>query len=302
MSRFETSWALFRRSMSVIGRNKKLLIFPIFITALTLVIMLFFIVPLAFAPTGHEVNTVAHWKALYNNAVITDADGEPVGLQPIYYGYAVAIYFASIFLATFFNVAFYSQIMEALRGQCVSVGRGLKVAFGKLGPIFMWSLMSGIVGLLIKRLEERFGFVGKLVIRLIGMAWSIACVFVIPVIVLEKETSSPVQFLKKSAITLKNTWGESLVGYMGVQFGGAIVFFLCLAASGAGVYFGVTLHNVWIAASAVAVSVVVLICFFYVLNIASQIYLCALYLYASGGTPPEPYNVELMNAAWKTKK
>jgi hypothetical protein len=301
MSRFATSWMLFKRSMSVIGQNQKLLLFPVVITILTCIIMVFFVVPVAFVPTGHAVTSSAHWEALFRNTVTVDAQGEPAGLKPVAYAYLVAIYLASVFFATFFNVAFYNEIAHALRGEGVSLGRGLKVACSKVGAIFMWSLLTGLVGLLIKRLEQRFGVVGRWIVKLIGMAWSIASVFVVPVIVMGEPTADPIKLLRSSAATLKKTWGESLVGYAGVQFGGAMVFFGCLALSAAGVVAGIWLKLAWLAVAAVALSVLFLFGFFYVLNIASQVYLCALYLYASAGSAPAPYDDDLMNVAWKSK-
>ena len=44
-----------------------------------------------------------------------------------------------------------------------------------------------------------------------------------------------------------------------------------------------------------------MIAFFYLLNVAGQVYRGALYLYAAEGTAPGPFNAEQMNAAWKMK-
>ncbi|HRU05899.1 MAG TPA: DUF6159 family protein [Candidatus Brocadiia bacterium] len=84
-------------------------------------------------------------------------------------------------------------------------------------------LFTGLVGLLIRTLEERIGLLGRWIIKLIGLAWSVASVFVVPIIVLGQEGTSPLRMLKTSAGTLKKTWGESLLGCMGVQFGGLVM-------------------------------------------------------------------------------
>ena len=47
----------------VIVRNKELLIFPIFISAPTLVIFLFFFAPAALYPTGFAYTSGQHWHA-----------------------------------------------------------------------------------------------------------------------------------------------------------------------------------------------------------------------------------------------
>jgi len=38
------------------------------------------------------------------------------------------------------------------------------------------------------------------------------------------------------------------------------------------------------------------------LGVISHVYLCALYIYATEGVVPEPYNQDLMDRAWKVKK
>jgi len=40
----------------------------------------------------------------------------------------------------------------------------------------------------------------------------------------------------------------------------------------------------------------------YVMSVASQIFRCALFLYASQRVLPQPYTPEMMQLAWKIKK
>jgi hypothetical protein len=42
--------------------------------------------------------------------------------------------------------------------------------------------------------------------------------------------------------------------------------------------------------------------FSYLMGVASQIFRCALFLYASQGTLPQPYTEEMVALAWKVKK
>ncbi len=166
----------------------------------------------------------------------------------------------------------------------------------------MWTLFAGLVGYIIKTLEERFGLVGQLIMRLLGTAWSIACVFVIPVLITEEESSNPLTVLKRSALTLKKTWGESLIGYAGVSFGNLLVLLLSLVWLGAGIAVAVALHLYWLIAVNVAVWLVAIFLWAYLLSVASQIFRCALFLYASQGTLPHPYTDEMVALAWKMKK
>jgi len=40
----------------------------------------------------------------------------------------------------------------------------------------------------------------------------------------------------------------------------------------------------------------------FLISMATHVYRCALYVYASEGVIPEPFTAELMDAGWKVKK
>lgn len=324
MDRFRRSWELARTSFYVMMRNKTLLLFPILITVLTIFMVILFMMPVAFQPTGHSYFSPQHWEAVGKSVVNyqshTTQTESPAGapgphsssynsnwsvntnIKPIAAVYFAVMYFASMFLATFLNVAFYHEIMNALNGQPVSIMEGISFAFRKWKIILMWTLFAGIVGFIIKSLEERFGWFGEIIMRMIGAVWSIACVFVIPVIVTEEETANPITVLKKSAQTLINTWGESLIGYVGVSFGGTLVTLFSVFWLGAGIAAAVWLQSILLGAAVVLCWLMVVCIFSYLVSVASQIFRCALYLYASQGALPHPYTEDMMALAWKTKK
>ena len=290
-------------------KDKQLLLFPILTTACTVLIGVLFLFPIAFQPTGHSYVSAAHWKAV--GSTLYYSDGGNYGhsgqmavrsIKPLALVYFGVTYFASMFVATFFNVAFYQQILNALNGEPVSIGAGFRFAATKWKPILMWTLFAGLVGYIIKALEERFGLVGRLVMRLVGTAWSIACVFVIPVIITSEKSSNPLSVLKESALTLKNTWGESLIGYVGVSFGSAIIVLLSLVWLGAGIAISVSLQLYWLTVLVVLAWVAAMVLWAYVMSVASQIFRCALFLYASQGTLPAPYTNEMVTLAFKMKK
>jgi Family of unknown function (DUF6159) len=324
MDRFRRSWELLKSSFAVMVRNKTLLAFPILITAFSIFMAIFFFTPVAFQRTGYGYGTAQHWEAVgqrISSFVINYRDvstpASPDGsrgfsreqsfnvnfgkIKPLTLAYFAIMYFTSMFLATFLNVAFYSEILNALRGQPVSIQSGLRFAATKWKIILAWTLFAGLVGYIIKTLEENFGFVGEWVMRLIGAAWSIACVFVIPVIITEHETANPFLVLKKSATTLTKTWGESLIGYVGVSLGGSIILLFSLLWLGSGIAVAAMLHSLWLGAGVVLMWLVAIIIFGYLMSVASQIFRCALFLYASEGSLPHPYTTDMVNLAWKTK-
>ena len=302
--KFRRSWQVFRNSLSVMGRHPKLLVFPLVTFGCTVAIALFFFAPAVLLPTGHPWGTGAHWLAVADRwGHLVAGDGHTQHWQPklVTYLYLAAIYFVSMVSATFFNVAFYNEIIQALAGGRVSIRSGLGFARRRLRSIVLWSLFAGAVGLLIRALEERFGWVGRMVMRFVGMAWSVASVFVIPVMIREGN-ANPLALLKNSAATLKKTWGEALIGYVGVGLvSGLVLLGSFLFVLGAGVLALWAHHPLWLVPLGL-VWLLGIIAFGYAVGVANDIYRCALYVYASEGVVPEAYSAELMDAAWKVKK
>jgi hypothetical protein len=206
-----------------------------------------------------------------------------------------------MFMATFFNTAFCHEILEALRGGEVSVMGGLKFAAGKSVSILLWSVLAGIVGYLIQQLEQRLSFVGKILVRIVGVAWSVAAVFAIPVLI-EKETTNPLEILRDSAQTLRKTWGETLAGYVGLQAAGFLIVLMSVMFLIAGMWAAAQTHSGAFIVGVAGAWLVGTFGMLYVAGVAGQVFRCALYLFASTGNVPDGYDRDAMDAAWRVKK
>lgn len=295
---------LFKSSLNVILRNKELLIFPIVTSIATVVIFLFFFAPAALWPTGHSYFSAEHWHALsgfyLQPAKVHGHDG--VGPTPFAVAYVIFLYFISMFTATFFNVAFYNEILAALNGEAVSLSRGLKFACSRWQAILMWSLFAGLIGLILKSIERRNNIISSIVARVLGVAWSIASVFVIPIIIRDAETNNPITMLKKSAGTVKRVWGEGLIGYIGIGAINSIVMLFSMILVGGAAFVSTQLHNFWLLGIVIAVWFVSMMIWSYLMNVAGLVYKGALYLYAAEGTVAEPYDQQMLDSAWRYKK
>jgi hypothetical protein len=293
--------------------HPKLLVFPLVISLFTLAILLFFLAPVALQPTGHKYSESAHWQAVADSiftrkstdqASTENSDEQTREARQLTAAgvvYFTLLYFVAMFLATFFAAAFYHEILSALQGGDVSVMGGLRFAGTKLPAILMWSLFAGLVGYLIRLLEERVGLIGRWVLRIIGVAWSVAAVFAIPVIVAEHE-QNPVAILKRSAAMLKKTWGESIAGYLGIQVGAAVMVLATMVLFIAGGFAAARLQSPALMLGLGAFWIVCLFAFLYALGVANSIYRCALYLFAAQGEVPGYFHRESMDLAWKLKK
>ena len=182
------SWQLFRTSVTVIRTHPKLLIFPIVTGLLTLIIAMFFLGPIIL------VLLAPHWMHGPNFQAITErlgafhlrpGAGFNLQIQPVAWLMLAGVYLLNVFLAALSSVAFNSEIFEALAGRPVSIRHGIDVACRRWKSILLWSILAGSVGLVIRALEERFAFFGRIVAGMIGLAWSVASIFAIPVLVRE---------------------------------------------------------------------------------------------------------------------
>jgi hypothetical protein len=315
-TRISRSWRIFKNSLAVLSQNKKLVIFPIlsttFLVAIALIIFgsaaSFFMLN---ENAGMHLQNLTERRQVKTHAVSTasasqteaEADNQETITEKAG-GIAVLFvaYFISIFLATFFNVAFFSEIFHGLQGEPVFIARGFKFALSKAGSIAMWALLAASVGTLLKLLEERLGWLGQIVVRLIGLAWNIVTIFAVPVIICEEDSKNPLKNLKRSAGIIKETWGESLVGFLGISAISTLLLLpIILTAAVLGIV-AVFLQNFWALGAVIVIAIVSIAIISMLLGIAQKIYIASLYLYATEGFLNDAYDQELMQAPFKTKK
>ena len=139
----------------------------------------------------------------------------------------------------------------------------------------------------------------KVIRGIIGMAWNLVTIFVIPGLVYYG--LGPKDAIKKSVDTLGKTWGESIVRHFGMGFI-QFLFFLLGAGIGAGLYFITSSLGVTGIIITVAVVFVYFLILSLVFNVANSVYNTALFVYADTGKIPTGYNQNLMSNAFKTKK
>ena len=109
---------------------------------------------------------------------------------------------------------------------------GLREALSCFPQILGWAVVSATIGVILKAIERRSGFVGNMVARMLGLAWSVATFLVVPVLVAERK--GPLEAVQASVQLLRRTWGEDLLA--GVGFGLLYFFWAipgCLPSSSA---------------------------------------------------------------------
>jgi len=209
-------------------------------------------------------------------------------------------YFANYFVIVFFNCALVACAMIRFRGGNPTVRDGLTAARERLGLIAGWAFLAATVGVILKVIEERVGFLGKIVIMILGAVWTIATFFVVPVLV--AENLGPVDAAKRSAEMVRKAWGESIVGNVGI---GLLTFLAMLLLVGpCAVLFAVLAlktGSITIAILGAILTVALAVTIQLVSSALTSILLSALYLFASGEKVPPGFDPARLQGAFVGK-
>jgi hypothetical protein len=156
----------------------------------------------------------------------------------------------------------------------------------------MWAVVAATVGMVLRAIHNRVGFIGKILASLMGAAWSLATFFVVPVLVLEDRSIS--DSFKRSVSVFRETWGETVVGGTTLGAAAACAWFTLIAVT------GLLAWAVGMAALAVFFAgAVVLMVFFSALQ---GVYVASLYRFATGGGSTSGLDSTLLGQAFLPKK
>lgn len=193
--RLSNGWALGKTSLKTIQENPALMLFPVMSGgALILVSISFF--GGGYFLFGEEIMAIAD-------------DGAAVGsLDFMTYLLAFLFYLVNYFVIVFFNVGLVHCSRMALEGRETSFTEGFQYAQTRISTILAWAFLAATVGMILKAIQERAGAFGNIISGIIGMVWGVATFFVVPVIAYEDV--SPIEAVKRSALVMKEKWGESI--------------------------------------------------------------------------------------------
>jgi hypothetical protein len=274
--RISRSWTLVKASAAVLRSDKELLLFPVISAFATLLVLATFMVP------------VLGLKLF---------EGDTIGPLGAVVGFL--FYLCQYFVIFFFNTALVGAAMIRLEGGDPTVADGLRIARSKIGVILGYAAIAATVGLILKAIEERAGAIGRIVIGLVGMAWTLATFLVVPVLV--ARDVGPLDAVKESVELLKRTWGENVAGNVGIGLAFGLLTALVVLAVVALVVGAAFVGG---AKLAILVGVVgaLAIAFVAVLQAAlSGIYSAALYRYAVDGQAPAGFGTGQLESAFRPK-
>jgi hypothetical protein len=279
--RFARSWQLVKASAAVLRQDRELLVFPLVSTLAMLLVVATFVTPLV----------------AFGWAEPTEQGGEP---PPAVYALAFAFYLVQYFVIFFFNSALVGAALIRLEGGDPTVADGFRIAFSRIGSILGYALIAATVGLILRAIEERVGFVGKLVAGLLGAAWTVASFLAVPVLV--SRDVGPIDAVKRSVELLKRSWGENIIGNAGIGLAFGLITFL-VAFSGFGLALvlaaGTESSGTFVVVAGLTVVAVLLLAL--VQAALSGVYQAAVYRYAEHGNAGGAFDDRLLGAAFRPR-
>lgn len=278
MSRLARSWEMTKTSFSVIKQDKELLWMPVLSFIATLVAVAA-ILGLGFV------------GGLFGQ-VTSEAGVDIIGLL-----WAFSLYLAVAFVQVFFHAATVAGAHERLSGGDPTVGSALGKAWKHVGRLFLWSIVVATVNVILQIIRERAGFVGQIMAGIAGVAWNLATYFVVPILLFEDKGIG--ESLKRSGGLFKKTWGESVVGEIGI---GWAAMFVSIAVLFVGIAITVGLGAVLAVPGLVigiVLTVAALIVTAVVFSVAQAVYKTALFRYAQQGHAGGPFQDMTMANAWR---
>ena len=281
--KFARSWGLMKASAAVLRSDKALLAFPLLSGLCSLVVAASFLVPVALAVIASDGGTLDQHR-----------------WSPVTWLVMFAFYLVQYFVIVFFNTALAGCALRHLRGEPTSLSDGLALARSRWASILGYALIAATVGLVLRALQERLGLLGRLVVGLLGLAWTVATFLVVPV--LASQEVGPVDAVKRSVELLKRTWGENLIGNVGLGAAFGLITFLAVLLGALLVGGAIALHSLPAVVTAAVVVVVALMLLSLVQASLQGIYAAALYRYAEGGEAGAGFEPALLQGAFRAKK
>jgi hypothetical protein len=275
--RIKRSFDLVRASAGVLRQDNHLMLFPVISAIAWLLVVGAFALPLF----GYEA---------------IDGLGRGGACSVAFLFYVV-----QYFVIFYFNTALVGAVMIRLDGGSPTLGDGLRIANSRLGAILGYAVISATVGVILRAIQERVGFIGRLIVGLIGASWALATFLVVPTIVMRDRGA--VASISESTALLKRTWGENVVGQVGlgaafglVYFGlagGAVVLAMLLLAAG-------TVSPVLFVLFAAVVVLAFLACVLFQATLTG-IYSAVLYRYASDGSDTPGFSGDVLASSFQRK-
>ena len=278
MNAFTRSWELVKASWSVLRDDKELMIFPVISSIAVVLVMVSFAVPMFLAGVFEG--------------------GLAGGLPVVGFVLAFLFYVVQYVVIFYCNSALIGAAMIRLDGGQPTLGDGFRIASERFSSIVGYALISATVGVILRSIAHR-GFIGRLIASVLGFGWNLATFLAVPVLVVEG--IGPVEAVKRSTQLLKKTWGEQIVGNIGIGLAFGVLTVVTTFAFLGALFAAISTQVPALIVAAVAIFIVALVALGLIGSTLSAIYTAAVYRYAVKGDGGAAFPPALVSEAFRAK-
>ncbi|MCY3584713.1 MAG: DUF6159 family protein [Acidimicrobiaceae bacterium] len=276
MGRFANTWRLTKNSWSLLKQDRELLWLPV-LSMLTILAIVAAAAVVGFVTGSFDASGGA--ESVEGSAVV-------LGLVFAFVATATVVYFEGALVA---------GAHERMTGGDPTVRSAMSKAASRLPSLLGWALITMTVGLVLRFLRERLGWLGQMLTFLAEAAWGVATYLVVPAIIIDDFRSFA--SVKHSMSLVRRTWGENLIaqagfGLLGFVIALPIILVAVLIATlvpGIGLYIGIAVGVIGVLAVSVVVSAL------------SLYFKTALYEYATDGVAHGGFDIDEMEASFRSK-
>ncbi len=260
---FGRSWNLMKQSFSVLKKDKELIAFPILSGVFAAIVIVSFLIPIFVV------------ESLFDS--------------PIIYVLLLLMYIVLYFFVVFFNAALVGAAMIRMGGQDPTLGDGLNIAFSNIKNIFLWAVVAGTVGLVLRMLasQSKKNFIASILVSIIGAAWTLLTYFVVPTIVVEGV--GPLKAIRKSKQIIFEKWRETILG--GIGFGWIQAIFSIIAII---LFFIVFLFLPFLAIPAAIILILAVVFIGLVFSALAGVFSAAVYYASVTGENPDGIDLSVL--------
>ncbi|MFL6708750.1 MAG: DUF6159 family protein [Massilia sp.] len=260
-TRLSRSFDLIKASATVLRAQRQLLLFPLIAGAAMTFIVVSFLIPL-FASGSFD-------------------HAERGGFSPMTYSLTFLLYVINYFIMFYFNTALVACVMQHFDGGTPTLSDGMRAANARFGAILGYAVISATIGMVLRAIQERVPFAGKVIVALIGAGWAVASFLVVPVLVVQN--TGPIESVRESASLMRCTWGENVAGQAGMGFAFGLIQLAVVTVAALLTAVVVTMHLAVLVIPILVLTVVAVLGVMLTHTALTGIYSATLYRYAETG-------------------
>lgn len=283
MGRLKLGWLLLKQSFKIIKSSPQLFSYVIISIAITIAIELLFM--------GLYTMDVMWWHVLSSDSATSDV---------LFYGSVYLFMLLMTFVTYFYTVALSANVLSTFRGNSSTFAENIAVARKKVPAIITYALISTTIGFILRLIEERLQWLGKLISLILGALWTLLTTFTLPIIA--DSDKSGVAAIKESFQLFKENWGQTIVSR--VALGGLATLFYLLVIIPVTILLLILCAPLGIFGLLIplGIFVITMVAFIMLITMATNVLNVCLYYYARYNAIPPAFDAELLASVFVEKK